>query len=35
MTLTYPFWLEPSLLGIVAVAFLCGMALGAYLTLTK
>lgn len=35
MTLTYPVWLEPTMLGVVALAFLLGMALGAYLTITK
>lgn len=35
MTLTYPVWLEPSLLGVVALAFLGGMAVGIYLTTSK
>lgn len=35
MTLTYPYWLEPTLLGIVAITFLVGVALGAYLTTSK
>lgn len=35
MTLTFPIWLEPTLLGIVALAFLAGVLLGAYLTTTK
>lgn len=35
MTMTYPVWLEPALLGVVAAAFLCGLAVGAYLSLKK